>query len=111
MFVVVITSRARLDIESAVEWWRENRSAEQAERWYIGIFAALESLSEMPQRCRLVSNHEQLGREVRQLLYGVGSSLTHRVFFGIDGQTVTIYRVLHTSQTPPEGPKDLWLPG
>ena len=107
MFNVVITRRAELDMQNAVNWWRDNRSPEQAEHWYTGILLAMESLSRMPQRCRVIKNSQQLGREVRQLLYGVRSTITHRVYFEIDGGQVIVYRVLSTSQSLPKKPDDL----
>ncbi|MDZ4658204.1 MAG: hypothetical protein SH868_11560 [Bythopirellula sp.] len=33
-----------------------------------------------------------------QLLYGLGRRPTHRILFGIESETVIIFRVRHTSQ-------------
>jgi plasmid stabilization system protein ParE len=98
VFQVVITARAKADLQQAANWWKENRSATEAETWYIGISAKIETLTHMPTRCRLATESKQVKREIHQLLYGVSSRPTHRILFGIDGDTVTIYRVLHTSQ-------------
>jgi plasmid stabilization system protein ParE len=98
VFKVVITARAKADLQHAANWWKENRSANEAETWYDGISAKIQTLAQMPALCRLAAESEHVQPEIRQLLYGVSSRPTHRVLFGIDGDTVTIYRVLHTSQ-------------
>jgi plasmid stabilization system protein ParE len=98
VFDVAITPRANADIQSNFDWWRDNRSVDQAEKWYVGVLSAIESLSHLPQRCLIVRNTDRFGREVHQLLYGVTSNRTHRIFFGIDEKNVTVYRVLHMSQ-------------
>jgi plasmid stabilization system protein ParE len=41
---VITTERAAQEIEDAAAWWAENRSVEQAERWYRGIRAAIAGL-------------------------------------------------------------------
>lgn len=107
MFEVVLTPKAESDLQQSVDWWGQHHSLNEAERWYNGILATIESLSNLPHRCPLVRNTKCLGREVRQLLYGVSSKLTHRIYFGIDGDTVTVYRVLATSQVQPSKPDDL----
>ena len=98
MFQVFITAQAQADLQQAATWWKENRSAKEAEIWYDGISAKIQTLAQMPERCRIAAESENVEREVRQLLYGVSSHPTHRVLFVIDGDTVTIYRVLHTSK-------------
>ena len=98
MFQVVITARAQADLQQAATWWKENRSAKEAETWYDGISAKIRTLAQMPTRCPLARENEHVTPEVRQLLYGVSSHPTHRVLYAIEGHTVTIYRVLHTSQ-------------
>lgn len=98
MFHVVITGPAKLDLQVAHDWWAENRSAEQAARWYLGIHAAIDSLKNMPERCSLATESDLLEQGVRQLLFGLGRRPTHRVVFGLDGDTVIIFRVRHTSQ-------------
>jgi len=45
---LVISEPAEADIQSAYDWWRLNRSAEQAERWFEGIYAIIRSLPENP---------------------------------------------------------------
>jgi len=98
MHRVIITGPAKRDIQGAYDWWAENRSAAQAERWYVGIHAAIQSLRNMPERCLMAAETDLLAQGLRQLLFGMGRRATHRIIFTIDGNTVVVLRVRHTSQ-------------
>ncbi|MCA9194189.1 MAG: type II toxin-antitoxin system RelE/ParE family toxin [Planctomycetales bacterium] len=89
MYEVQLTPLAESDIQSAVDWWKEHHSAIEAEAWYVGIIAAIQSLSQLPTRCRLV-RPATFSVPVRQLLFGVSAQPTHRVLFAISNQTVTV---------------------
>ena len=41
---VVLTLRAADQLESAAQWWEENRSVKQAALWYAGFSDAINSL-------------------------------------------------------------------
>ena len=86
------------DILATYEWWKQNRSTEQADRWYKGIFDAARSLRINPQRCASATESDLLAQGVRQLLYGLGRNPTHRLVFAIEDESVIILRVRHTSQ-------------
>jgi len=51
MFQVELTPEAERDIQQNYEWWRDNRSPEQARRWYEQIFVEMQTLQHMPERC------------------------------------------------------------
>lgn len=97
MFRILIAGPARQDIQNAYDWWAANRSAEQARLWYSRIYSAIDSLSSMPERCSLATESELFEHGIRQLLFGIGRR-THSILFGIDHDTVVIFRVRHTSQ-------------
>lgn len=99
MYSIVVTDRAHGDIARNADWWERHRSKRQADEWVVGIYAAIESLAVMPARCAAAPEATELGRPVRNLLYGISRRATHRVLFGIDDETVVIYRVLHMSQS------------
>ena len=99
MFTVELTDPAKIDIRQNAEWWATNRSSDQAEQWYIAIIQAIQSLEQMPLRCGLAPESNKFDFDLRQLLFGLSSRLTHRILFGVEDETVTIFRVLHTSQT------------
>ena len=95
---VILTGPAKRDILAAYDWWKENRSAEQADRWYVGIHAAIKSLRDVPHRCPLAAESDLLAQGIRQHLFGLGRRATHRIVFAIDDNTVVVLRVRHTSQ-------------
>jgi plasmid stabilization system protein ParE len=97
---VFLTDRAQRDLVQACTWWAENRSAEQAERWYDGIANAILSLASNPERCPLAPENEAFPYELRQLNYGLGRRPTHRAVFGIRPDRVLILRVRHLAQKP-----------
>jgi plasmid stabilization system protein ParE len=98
MHRVLITGPAKRDIQAAHNWWAENRSAEQAERWYAGILAEIRSLRDMPERCSMAVESDLLAQGIRQHLFGLGGRATHRIVFAIDGNNVVVLRIRHTSQ-------------
>ncbi len=98
MVQVKITEPAKQDIRSAFEWWRDNRSAEQADRWYRGIHQAITSLRKMPERCGQSPEADLLDGNMLQLSFGIGRRPTHRIVFTMSDQVVTLLRVRHASQ-------------
>ncbi|MCU0713288.1 MAG: hypothetical protein MUC43_14605 [Pirellula sp.] len=51
MFRVLLSDAAQSDIRNNVTWWSENRSREEAERWYIAVMEKIYSLEQLPLRC------------------------------------------------------------
>ena len=92
-FGVHISDLAENDIDSAYRWWRENRSAEQANRWFHEIHEAVITLTDMPFRCPRCDESDLHKAGIRQLLFGIGRRLTHRIIFVIIDSDVTILRV------------------
>jgi len=95
---VLMTERAKRDLDSACVWWAENRSREQARRWYIGFATAIRSLTRNPQRHPRAPESDGLSFELRQLRYGLGRRRTHRAVFAIREDTVVVLRVRHLAQ-------------
>lgn len=83
---------------SSATWWKQNRSVEQAERWYNAIHQAIGTLESHPARCSLAPENEHIEKEIRHLLFGLSSKPTHRILFYIEDESIVIFRVLHTSQ-------------
>jgi plasmid stabilization system protein ParE len=100
MYKVRITEPAELDIKNAHNWWRDNRSAEQAARWYRGNRKSIKSLRSMPERHAQAAESDSLPQGVRQSLFGLGRHPTHRIVFTITTKEVIVLRVRHTSQEP-----------
>jgi plasmid stabilization system protein ParE len=98
MHDLIITEPARKDIQEAFDWWRDHRSAVQAERWYSGTYEAIGTLRRDPERCAKSPETDLLRQGVRQLLIGIGQRPTHRIVFTVSKNVVTILRVRHSSQ-------------
>lgn len=98
MFSLNITEPAERDIRSAYEWWSQNRSAEQAERWYENIYHVIDTLRKMPLHCPHAPESKLHPSGLRQLLFGIGRRPTHRILFAVENDVVIVLRVRHTSQ-------------
>jgi plasmid stabilization system protein ParE len=98
---VVVTARARADTVEALRWLAE-RSPAAAARWYAGLEKAIAKLSTLPERHPIAEDEsEQLGITLRQMLYGRRRGV-YRLFFSIEGETVTLHYVRHSAQGPIE---------
>jgi plasmid stabilization system protein ParE len=69
-FRVEISPRAFDDLDEIARYIKQQGSFEQAEKWFNGIIAAIRTLEDLPHRCPVASESEELGQEVRLLLYG-----------------------------------------
>jgi plasmid stabilization system protein ParE len=60
------------------------------------LLAKLDTLENHPERCSLAAESEQVGQEIRELLFG-GKRYRYRILFTISGKLVVILRVWHGS--------------
>lgn len=102
---VEISPTAFQDAEDAYLWIRFNSSASTAEAWYNGFWEAVLSLENFPLRCSLSPESEDLGKEIRQLLYGKRGN-QYRIIFAIRHDQATgeefvrIYRIRNIARRP-----------
>lgn len=86
--------RAAYDVESIVTYISFVLGSPQAAaEWYEGFRAALDLLCEQPDLGRAF--HDERLRIQGRRTYLVGS---YRVFYSYDAATLTVWRVLHTTQ-------------
>ncbi len=97
-YEVFVTDKASRQLEAAARWWAQNRSVEQAQRWYDGFVAAIRSLARNPQRFPLAPESDAFPIEIRQLAYGLGRKKTHRAVFAVRPDRVVVYAVRHLAQ-------------
>lgn len=67
-----------------------------AEKWYAGLSETIESLTTFPHRFPVASEGDVLGSDLRQMVYGIGSS-AYRVLYRViepDDDYVGIVRVM-----------------
>ena len=98
VYTVSLTARAEADAFAAFERIRE-ASPDSADRWLLGLFAAIMSLGDMPARCPVISEADELGHVAHYLLYGKRTSV-YRIIFDIQatseiGPRVRVLRIWH----------------
>jgi plasmid stabilization system protein ParE len=97
-YKVSLTRPAETDAALAFE--RINEAApDRAVTWLRGLFAAISTLAEMPERC---PESADLGHPARHLLYGKQSG-QYRIIFAIqedskEGPRVRVLRIWHGSR-------------
>jgi len=95
-FQVIFRPRAEADITAAATWLARHNAAAAA-RWRIGLFRIVENLEANPNRYPLADEADDLGIELRELLYGRRQGV-YRILFTIEGETVNVLRVRHAAQ-------------
>jgi plasmid stabilization system protein ParE len=95
---VSLSAPAEADAYGAFERIRKAAPI-HAEKWLAGLFAAILSLEDMPFRCPLIPEADELGFPARQLLYGKGRGV-YRIIFDIreEERHVRILRIWHGSR-------------
>ena len=89
---VEITSSAERDAIGIYEYI-ELESPERAAKWFAEIERQMRTLSQLPTRCPMIPESEEIGAEYRQLIWGM-----YRTIFRIEGNIVLVVRVIHGAQ-------------
>lgn len=100
-YKVKLTATAEADAYAAYEYI-QSLSPRSAEKWLRQLFLTIATLEEMPSRCALIAEAQEIGRPLRQLLYGKRTG-TYRVIFDIqeqseEGARVRVLRIWHGAQ-------------
>ena len=95
-YTVSLSGSAEADAYAAFAYIREVAPA-SASRWLTGLFAAMQTLSDMPARCPVIPEAEEVGRPLRHLLYGKRTGV-YRIIFDIqedseEGPRVRVLRI------------------
>jgi toxin ParE1/3/4 len=64
-----------------------------AARWVRDFRRLARSLAHLPLRCEVIPEAEEMPVDYRHLLFG-----NYRIIFQVEGDTVTILRVVHAAQ-------------
>ena len=91
-YIVEFTHTAELEADSAYEWILKD-SPINALNWFEGLVESLDSLCSMPERCPIAPESEEVGQEIRHLLYG-----KFRILFSVSQKTVSILHIRHGAQ-------------
>jgi plasmid stabilization system protein ParE len=95
-FRVQIATRARADIEQALEWLIPIAPI-SAQRWHNSLLARIQTLDVHPDRCPLAAEAETLGIELRELLHGKRTGV-FRILFVIENDSVNVLHVRRHSR-------------
>ena len=79
------------------------RNGQTAERWFNEIVIAIRSLCEMPTRCPLADESDDLRSEVRLLLHGKRNR-RYKIYFAIHyaSTKVRVFHIRHWARKPVE---------
>ena len=95
---VTIVPAAMEDIVRNAKWWAENRSSEQAIRWYDHALSSIESLATSAARHAASRENDDFPYEIRDLLFGLGSKPSYRAVFTIRENVVYVLTVQRSTQ-------------
>jgi toxin ParE1/3/4 len=98
---VSLTARAEADAYAAFERIREV-APHRARTWLGDLFSAIMTLADMPARCPLIPEADELGYPARHLLHGKRTGM-HRIIFDIqeqseEGPRVRVLRIWRASR-------------
>jgi len=93
-FRVEVSPQAFDDLDSIAQYISEHSSFAVAEKWFNGIMSDIASLRDMPARCPITPESEELGQEVRVLLHG-RKRRAYKIYYAIDYETQGTVRVFH----------------
>jgi plasmid stabilization system protein ParE len=105
-FHVEISPRAFNDLDEIARYIKQQASFGQAEKWFNGMIAAIQTLEDLPHRCRVADESEELGQEVRLLLYGKRNR-RYKVYYSVQERTpstgtVRVFHVRHWARKTPD---------
>lgn len=106
-FRVEIAPQALDDLDAIADYIKARSSFAVAEKWFNGIFDEIASLREMPARCPVAAESEDVGREIRLLLHG-RRNRSYKVYYSISYETpatgtVRVFHVRHWARRPVSG--------
>jgi len=95
-YKVIIQPPALADIEGAYRYIHE-RAPTRAPDWLDKLYEAMESLEELPKPCSLAPESNEVGQDIRQMLYGKRGGV-YRVLFVVLDDQVRILHVRHAAR-------------
>lgn len=96
-FALRILRRASADIDDKFESLRRHLGRAAAVRWRAKLEACFMKLEELPSVWPLADEAEELGVDLRNVLFGKRRHV-YRVLFSFDGTTISVHRIRHAAQ-------------
>lgn len=94
---VYFTERAAADFDETLAYYA-TRSADAAKRWCDVVEVAIADLEEHPLRFALATDAKRIANDLRQVNFGIGQRLTHRMVYAVRGDRVVVYTIRHLAQ-------------
>ena len=79
-FHVEVAPQASRDLDAIATYIAKHGSFDQAQAWFNSIMGAIAALRELPNRCPVAEESEDLGGQVRLLLMGDETADTRSIF-------------------------------
>jgi plasmid stabilization system protein ParE len=89
-----LTDKAEKDIEAVLRWFRDQRATTAGDRWFSRLLEKIDTLETHPERRSVAAESEDLGVEIRELLFGRRHGV-YRILFRVEKRTVYVLRVWH----------------
>lgn len=96
---VVILRRATEDVDIILTWLVK-RSRAGAVRWHEAYQMSWTTLESNPDRHPLAPESNDVGKEIREVLFHLKSGKRYRILFTIEGSEVIIWRVRGPGERP-----------
>ncbi|MEO1496920.1 MAG: type II toxin-antitoxin system RelE/ParE family toxin [Planctomycetota bacterium] len=103
-YEVLFTEQATRDFDEQLAFYT-GRSPEAGRKWCDAVESAVIELESHPERFTRATEHDRLGSELRQLNFGVGRRLSHRMVYRIRESGVVIYAIRHLAQRMLDDPE------
>lgn len=96
-YKVILSPQARRDVQETADYLRSQTDSERARTWKNGVLEAMGTLAQMPLRCAIAVESQELGVELHQLMHR-----PHRILFRVHegAQRVDVLRVYHSARAP-----------
>jgi plasmid stabilization system protein ParE len=98
VFVVNLTANAEDDLDEIYRFVQSNAPL-TAPHWHARLLKAIDTLEQMPYRCSLAAESDDLGIELRELPFGKRRG-AFRILFTISHQTVNVLHVRRAVRGP-----------
>ncbi|MBC8352920.1 MAG: type II toxin-antitoxin system RelE/ParE family toxin [Planctomycetes bacterium] len=95
---MIVAPPAEEDLRRNAQWWADNHSALEAERWFASSHKQLATLKTFPERCPLSAENDTVAFEIRDFLFGRGSKPSYRAIITIEESVVYVLRIVRGEQ-------------
>jgi len=83
-------------MNAAADWYATQNSSVAA-AWFNSLINRLDGLADTAEQYPVARESNFLPVELREMLYGSGKRVTHRILFVIRGPRIVVYQIRHVS--------------